>query len=526
MKGYKPTVLIIDDDYYTVECLRTLIDWDKVGMQPVAYAYDGMTALQLLDTWQPDVLITDISMPVLSGLDLAGRARQQYEGLYIILLTAFEDFHYVKRGLELGADAYLVKQIDYDALSGELKNHVEKALEKRDIRRRQAALQAAENTLIDQLISAWLHENDPVKLERLICLDAFQPLMKEEAVSVLLCDFSAMPAGSQDILSAMQAADVDLAEASLWLQEHGSHYPVFHPSRHAVGLIAPPDICTGLLKNLLRQYDTRCSKKPYVAIGIPVTTVQAPKSLQQAELAICATILALTGSINTPVQLQDYHPDATLPALVRFSRQWVTCIFDAIDALATVNTTETLRLAKKIDSDGWHTALFLLRTCLTILPPRHPFPLLLSDQLRLWETDSKQTLKDDDVLAERLQTTVSRWLQEESSSAAKPPSLQIKKMMTWVRQHIEDNPSLGNVAETFYLTPNHVGKLFHKETGEYFSDYILRIKLERSCEYLENPSLRIYEIAERLGFRNLSHFHAKFHEKYGCSPGNWRKGHP
>ena len=537
MKGYKPTVLLVDDDYFTMECLLTLVDWDRVGMTPVAHAYDGLTALQLLDEWQPDILVTDISMPILSGLDLAARARQQREGLYIILLTAHEDFQYVKQGLELGADAYLVKQLDYGALSDELARHVGKALEKRETRRRQAALQAAEDAFIGQLLLTWLRENDPVTLERLIRLDAFQPVAQAQAVSVLLFDFSGMPARHPNLSLAAQQADAAAQDALVCLARHAQGFPVFRPSHHAIGLLAPAGVCQAARQCLLPHPAWPDDGTPFVAQGEELPAVQAPRSLMQAEQWIHAALLGLPGStVPHTASGGPPHPlangteaaspvDNRLTALSRFARQMAECIRDAMDAVTMVNATEYLRLVRLIGAQGWHAGLFLLRTCLEILPQDHPFPPVLSDRLRLWEPDAAMQLHTLDTLAERLQEAILSWLQPEGPRPVRQPGLQVKRVMTWVRKHLEEDPSLQKAADAFLLTPNHLGKQFHKETGEYYTDFVLRMKLERSCEYLGNPTLRIYEIAERLGFRNLSHFHAKFHERYGCSPGNWRKQH-
>ncbi len=523
MKSYNPTVLIVDDDYYTVECLLTLIDWKEVGMVPVAHAYDGLTALQLMAEWQPDILITDISMPVMSGLELASSARQKREGLYIILLTAFEDFHYVKSGLEIGADAYLVKQLDYVAIAGELKSHVFKALEKRDARRRQAALQAAEDTLLEQLLTAWLRENDPVKLERLTSLDAFQTIMTAEAVSVMICDFSGAIADQKDLVKATHKVDEALKMVVDWLKCHGKGSPIFYPSSYAVGMLASSEICSLAQKRILQKNSELDLLKPLTAIGPALSAVQAPKSLLQAEQSINMKILGFDEDLTGLTCLVDSFQDSLVSSLSRFAKQLAECIRDSMDSVATINASEYVRLSKQLENKGWNNAVFLLRTCLTLLPQNHQFPLILSNALCLWEKDAELELRNVEVLAERLQQAVVYWLHPDKTEPTRQPGLQVKKLMGWVYQNLENDTSLQRASEAFLLTPNYIGKLFHKETGEYFSDYVLRMKLERSCEYLGQPSLRIYEIADRLGFRNLSYFHAKFHERYGCSPGNWRK---
>ncbi|GJM79381.1 hypothetical protein HMSSN139_18770 [Paenibacillus sp. HMSSN-139] len=83
--------------------------------------------------------------------------------------------------------------------------------------------------------------------------------------------------------------------------------------------------------------------------------------------------------------------------------------------------------------------------------------------------------------------------------------------------------TLKDVAAHFDFTPNYLGYLFKEETGRHFSDYLNELKTKRVCELLTDPTLKIYEIAERMGYKNIIYFNRQFKQSTGMTPGEYRK---
>lgn len=117
-------VLIVDDEIFSIKILETLINWKALGIDPPEHARSGQEALQMFLTFQPDILVTDIRMPEMSGLELSEKVLRAYPETKIILMSAFADFTYIKEGMRLGCIDYILKPIDETEFEKTLKRIV------------------------------------------------------------------------------------------------------------------------------------------------------------------------------------------------------------------------------------------------------------------------------------------------------------------------------------------------------------------------------------------------------------------
>ncbi|WP_438433093.1 helix-turn-helix domain-containing protein [Gorillibacterium sp. sgz500922] len=101
----------------------------------------------------------------------------------------------------------------------------------------------------------------------------------------------------------------------------------------------------------------------------------------------------------------------------------------------------------------------------------------------------------------------------------------IDNITGYVEERLNGKVTLNEVAAHFNFTPNYLGQLFKQETGTLFSDYLIQLRMKRACELLLDPSLKIYEIAERIGYKNIIYFNRQFKETMQMSPGDYRKKH-
>lgn len=115
--------LLADDDFLVRSYLKTLNAWNKAGYEIIKDVQDGEEAEAFMESEQVDVLITDISMPVMDGIELIRKIREKNSGIYIIVLSCHDDFEYVKEAMKLGADEYILKNtLDEDNLYETLEN--------------------------------------------------------------------------------------------------------------------------------------------------------------------------------------------------------------------------------------------------------------------------------------------------------------------------------------------------------------------------------------------------------------------
>lgn len=119
-------VLIVDDEPYMVDYLRKLVDWNAYGFEHVYTAGSGSMARDMLDKYQPELLITDIRMPKISGLDLCRHIFEKKYPTKVMILSGYGEFEYAKQAIQYGVSEYLLKPI----LKDEFEEILEKMLER------------------------------------------------------------------------------------------------------------------------------------------------------------------------------------------------------------------------------------------------------------------------------------------------------------------------------------------------------------------------------------------------------------
>ena len=102
-------VMLVDDEVLAVQYMEQIIDWEKEGYQIVGSAFGGRQAIEMYDKYHPDIVISDIRMPGMDGLELTKKLKEKDKEVTIILMSAYKDFEYAKKGIQYGVSNYLLK---------------------------------------------------------------------------------------------------------------------------------------------------------------------------------------------------------------------------------------------------------------------------------------------------------------------------------------------------------------------------------------------------------------------------------
>lgn len=109
-------VIIVDDEHMAKQGIKTIVEQEIEGFTVVGEAEDGVQALRLMEQYDPDVIVTDIRMPVMDGLSLNRQVRRNRKKTEVIFVSGYDDFEYAREALRSGAADYLLKPIDADVL--------------------------------------------------------------------------------------------------------------------------------------------------------------------------------------------------------------------------------------------------------------------------------------------------------------------------------------------------------------------------------------------------------------------------
>ena len=142
MTTYK--VLLVDDEEEVRNAIEQRINWEELGFEVIGKAQNGVKAMEIAEKLQPDVVITDIKMPYMNGLELARNLKEENPGVRILILTGFDEFEYAKEAVHLEIEEYILKPINANELSEclkRLKNVLDKEREEKlNVRKLRAVL--------------------------------------------------------------------------------------------------------------------------------------------------------------------------------------------------------------------------------------------------------------------------------------------------------------------------------------------------------------------------------------------------
>ena len=114
-------VLLVDDEEEVMDMIERRISWPELGFEVVGKAQNGIKALEISEKLQPDVVITDIKMPYMDGLELARNLKQDNPCVRILILTGFDEFEYAKEAIDIEVEQYLLKPVNAQELTQTLK---------------------------------------------------------------------------------------------------------------------------------------------------------------------------------------------------------------------------------------------------------------------------------------------------------------------------------------------------------------------------------------------------------------------
>ena len=106
------TLLLVDDEEEVVQIIMKKISWEEIGFSVIGHANNGVKALEMVEEYQPDVVITDIKMPYMDGMELAKRIKAGYPDIKILFFTGFDEFEYAREAIHLEVEEYILKPLN------------------------------------------------------------------------------------------------------------------------------------------------------------------------------------------------------------------------------------------------------------------------------------------------------------------------------------------------------------------------------------------------------------------------------
>lgn len=517
--------VLVDDEKYDLEGLRQLIPWNDLQIEVVCSESRPFAALSYIDNHPIDILVTDIKMPVLTGLELSRKALERNPHLKTIFISGYQDFEYAKEALHLKADGYLLKPVDDDEIVELLKKVVKEIeLERKNIQEQSQFSETfafIKKDFVQHLLEGSInHETLPTFLERypLASPTGFASAVIIELDDLLWKNKQAPDAWQEQLRTASDLIISYIEEQKLgaWCELSTSQFAFIYQDT--------PERLEDALADLNQHIHRNTQFTITASYGDPVAfPEEISQSFIQAKELIGNKMFLGKNRVIPPrlAKLQivkdakDLNSilDAMFAAIAGYD---LVKICDCMDDL--FDNVRGFEHPVKVYSFSIHIATKLEAHLSTV---NETFESLLGwgfehlDVIREFETvdDIKSWLRKTSFeISERL------FMKKQSKSRRL-----IEPIEQYIHSRLAEDITLREIANKFSYSPNHMGYLFKEQTGESFNEYLVRNRMEKARELLLEPKYKIYEVADQVGYKSLAYFSRLFREHYGFTPGDYRK---
>lgn len=529
MKRYR--ILIADDEYWVRENLRTLLTDPEGTFEVLEPAVDGEAALARIAIDKPDILLTDIDMPFLTGNELIRAARSRQPALQIAVLSGYSDFEYVRQALLDGAADYLLKPVTQEALlrvmAKAVANLQGQVSREQQLTSQAATLQRAAELVRDEALSEFLGEGPlgPASANSVPELDLEFPVFT--LLLVKLIDLSKVLSDQGLELGALVARvkALTLREAS-----GSSKTLVFHNLRVRNEFLvltdreeAAVDQLAGRLANLERFTGSRIDVAVSPAFYAFDKLRQAYRDAQSAFLA------RRLGEAGAVVRYHDVHGRELHPRL--------TPELERLVALALETDDKTLIRELIFDRAGLRQAdqWLLVEVRQTV---EHLVGMLFRHAQKRSAARSSLAVEDfkfqlGEALSARdlaeVCNLIDQVIDEAFGRLASTTSPSMKQVVRRVEDYIAEryceNLSLSTLAQVFHVDGSYLSKAFKQVTGLNLMTAIAQRRIEKAQEHIRDRDLTLTEVAFLVGYEEYAYFSRVFHKVAGESPSDYKNRH-
>ncbi len=527
-------VLIADDEPWLRKRLMLTIDWQSMGVSELFEAQDGAEALKLAAQHEPDIIITDIEMPELSGIDLMQTLNESALFPQIILISGYNEFEYARSAVHYGAVDYLLKPISEDDLKRTITKCISK-LEKEKYNEEIADLLSSSSDLLREKIYIDLLQGK---------LDFGKvPASRLKELGVEFCAQSAMCiiAHSHPINHTLSWDDVEETLAGFSLnkivKEHLSskfenvldfwvddvNVYIVYSNMNEDDFEAEAAQALSAAKSKLKEaHSTRIA---YGLGSVARDLKELCSSYRQARynINLCRSKQNAPCGADEDAKVNGFqviYEEYNLKALIASLKSGDE---DAASKHLTELISDFLSQSQGSPSSLQIKLLYinvlnsLFKGCLPFLPLSEDVIRICVDYL-----DESASFHSTDKMHSQLQSLLSVLIEQYRSFYGCKRHWLIDKIIEYINENYASSLTMRDVAAAFYLNPSYFCKLFKEETGKTFTNYLMSIRVDNAKRLLTDSSMKLYEIASAVGYTNVQYFSTVFKEVEGITPSQFR----
>lgn len=532
-------VLIIDDESIIRKGIKNIINWKQLDCEVCADASDGIEGIELIKKHLPEIIITDIRMPGLDGLSMIKQVKGIVPYSKIIILTGYRDFDYVQEAIKCGAFDFLLKPSKIEELTAVLTRAVndinDQKIRHMEIDRFKQLFEQSIPILREKLLYDIIYGLNTNEFEILEKMRLFSINIQNFVLVVMENDYDEKSNSSQydkhlyqfGIVNSFEEIFAEKYEVlSIMLNSSRVGFIIQKPDRKELDIVEVSEKC-GYLQEVINNgfgftVTIAVSSGGVSPLELPEKLKECLGSLEYKSYMGNNSIIQYS-DLNSFFRYEDYS------ILDKYQKQLLESIKSGNEGLVRVATQNIARYvtANKININ--YMKNFYYTTLSSINNIRISVSAIEVDKKHEEGKDIASLLKliekseSADELNSLLEDVAVRIAEKVNNFNNKSIKLILRKAIDYIQEHYNEQVTLNEVAENIYVSTFYISRMFKKELGKSFVDYLNDVRIEKSKELLKDVKYKTYEVAEIVGISD-PHYFSKLFKKYsGMTPSEYRE---
>lgn len=533
----------MEDEFIVREGIKNNIDWDKYGYEFCGEASDGELAFPIISKEKPDIVITDIRMPFMDGLELSRLIKKELPQIKIIILSGHEEFEYAKAAIQIGIEEYLLKPINGDELLQAVNHVAEKIKEERE--NSQTANDSGDiselringkRELFNDLIDGETPLSELLERGRELELD-----LMAECYNILMLKIQRPQNGAsyskriEELYDRVEAYAEEQREDMICFDRAPEGKAILFKGEKESDVDAKIQSFTEFFRNLIAGYE---DVSYFGSVGHNVLRVRELNRSYEAASHAFAYRFLVDG--NRIVCMEDIERPGKMSAKDN------NCLIGSVDTGGLdKRKIEGFLRGGEIEETRFFVEEYIRNTGEAGNSSMIFRQYIIMDMffaathfLSQIDEEKAKSIQEPFSSPEQMQDTISRldttvdYIVDLFQSVMEVRDRQMTEhnsdVVEAAKNYILDNYSqedltLNSVASHVNVSPNHLSAMFSQKTGQTFVKYLTDIRMNRAKELLKCTNKRSNEISEEIGYKDPHYFSHLFKKNVGCTPLQYRE---
>ncbi len=526
-------LLVVEDEAILREGICSVGEWKQNGFEIIGAVSNGEEALREIKANVPDIILTDVVMPVVDGIELTKQVYEKYPMIKVVLLSGHEEFEYVKKAMDFKACSYLLKPAKIEQLMetlctvrDEIYAETEREKEKDRLKKKlEESIPIVRQHLLNQLLNDIEYEDDQVEKQfEFLGID-----LSTERLALILCELDSTFRDKYETSLAL----LQLKEICQEVLEEEYRCIAFEDLKDRIVVILnfPAEVgrkdfllyLEGKAVRIQKEFENRTGNIASLGLGRLISDAASlPKAYHEAEWALNYRFFMGMGSV---IYIGDIEREQNEDWLMVQNKE--ETILECMKVGDIKGVTEALsgyfELLGQCSTKGQDYVLSKLLVFLSYLI-RFMHVDKSEEETKLCEKLENLFRSLNDIgkrsTLTELEEIVTKEILEVTKAVNDSRNLRnegiIEKAQKYIKQNLNGDVSLITVAEYVYVSPNYLSFLF-KESGENFKDHVVRVKMEEAARLMEEGNLNLNQIAAALGYKDGRYLSQVYKKYYGLN---------